>query len=305
MPSGLFAWQDIRRIGVLACGGLLAQCVPAWASRFVTYILLHAYRSLLGRTMRPLEEKIRNALPADTQPGPHSIAEQHILMRLEDIWGRLCGMRRFGWHPHIEWAGLERLDVPLLDGRGIVLWSMRFSSATALKQGFYRRGLAFVHVSRADHGSSTFTTLGLRVAAPLYCRAENCYLKERIQIPLDGSLGYIQKLRERLRAGSLVSIFGEHEGRQNYEVQLLGTTMKLALGAPSLAWLENAALFTVAPIRVGPFRYRIVVDEAIQVNGAMPRRKFAEYAAQQYIRRLESRILQHPADWQGWLYRRF
>jgi lauroyl/myristoyl acyltransferase len=182
---------------------------------------------------------------------------------------------------------------------------MRFSSATILKQGFYRQGLPVVHLSRVDHGSSTLTTLGLRIAAPLYCRAENCYLKERVRIPNDESLNYVQTLRDRLRTGNLISIFGEHEGRQNDKAQLLGTTIKLALGAPSLAWLEEAALFTIAPIRVGPFRYRIVIDEAIPVDQAMPRRKFAEQAAQEYARRLEARILQHPADWQGWLYREF
>jgi lauroyl/myristoyl acyltransferase len=248
---------------------------------------------------------MRKALPAGIQPSPAVLAEQHILMRLEDIWGRLRGMRLFGWNPHIEWEGLDRLDAPLRDGRGIVLWSMRFSSATALKQAFYRQGLPFVHLSQVDHGSSTRTALGLRVAAPLYCRAENCYLKERIQIPLDGSLHYVQTLRARLREGRLVSIFGEHEGRQNYEAQLLGTVIKLALGAPSLASLENAALFTVAPVRVGPFRYRIIVDSAIPVDRGMPRRQFAEHAAAEYSRRLEARILQHPADWQGWLYRTF
>ena len=112
-------------------------------------------------------------------------------------------------------------------------------------------------------------------------------------------------MRERLRAGNLVSIFGEHEGRQNCDARVLGTTIKLALGVPSLAWLENAALFTVAPIRVGPFRYRIVVDEAIPIDPAKPRREFAVQAAQEYARRLEARILHHPADWQGWLYREF
>jgi lauroyl/myristoyl acyltransferase len=305
MPSGFLSWPDLRRIFVLAGGGLLAQLVPERASRSVTSILLRAYRLLHGQTMRSLEDKIRKALPADTQAQPHAIAERHILMRLEDIWGRLRGMRRFGWRPHIEWEGLERLDEALRDGRGIVLWSMRFSSATVLKQGFHRQGLPFVHLSQVDHGSSTRTTLGLRVAAPLYCRAEDCYLKERVQIPLDESLHYVQTLRERLRTGCLVSIFGEHEGRQNHEAQLLGTTIKLALGAPSLAWLEDAALFTVLPIRVGPFRYRIVVDEAIPVDRATPRRQFAEQAAKEYARRLEARILKHPADWQGWLYREF
>lgn len=295
----------MRRIGALACGGALAFFVPERASPFVTQILLRAYRLFFARTARAIEEKISKALPADTHPGAHAVAERHILMRLEDIWGRLRGMRRFGWRPRIEWEGLERLSGALRDGRGIVLWSMRFSSATVLKQGFHRQGLSFVHLSQLDHGSSTRTALGLRLAAPLYCRAENCYLKERVRIPLDGSLHYVQTLRERLRAGNLVSIFGEHEGRQNHEARVLGATIKLALGAPSLAWLEDAALFTVAPVRVGPFRYRIVIDEAIPVDRARPRRQFAEQAAQEYARRLEARILQHPADWQGWLYREF
>jgi lauroyl/myristoyl acyltransferase len=305
MPSGFLAWQDVRRICVLACGGLLAQFVPARAAACVTRILLRGYQLFLGQTVRDLEGKIRKALPADSRPDPRAIAKQHVLMRLEDIWGRLRGIRRFGWRPHIEWEGLERLDAPLRDGRGVILWSMRFSSATVLKQGFYRQDAPIVHLSRTDHGSSTLTTFGRYVAALLYCRAENCYLKERIQIPVDESLNYIQTLRERLRSGNLVSIFGEHEGRQNYEAHILGTTIKLALGAPSLAWLENAALFTVAPIRVGPFRYRIVIDEAIPTDLAKPRREFAELAAQEYAHRLQARILQHPADWQGWLYREF
>lgn len=305
MPSGILSPRDLRRISALACGAALALFVPERASVAVTRFLLRVYRTFLAETMRSVEGKIRTALPADVHPDARAIAELHILMRLEDIWGRLRGIRRFGWRPQIEWEGLERLNDALRGGRGIVLWSMRFSSATVLKQGFHREGLPFVHLSQIDHGSSTRTTLGLRVAAPLYCRAENCYLKERVQIPLDDSLHYVQTLRERLRAGNLVSIFGEHEGRQNYEARLLGTTLKLALGAPSLAWLEDAVLFTVAPIRLGPFRYRIVIDEAIPVNRAQPRRQFAEQAAQEYARRLEARILQNPADWQGWLYREF
>ncbi len=305
MPSGVFAWQDLRRIGALATGGVLAQVIPTGAAPALTRGLLRAYPLLFAETVRELEEKIRKALPAGTHPDPRAIAQDHILMRLEDVWGLLRGMRRFGWRPEIEWDGFERLEAPLREDRGIVLWSMRFSSATALKQGFYRQGLPFVHLSRVDHGTSTRTTLGLRVAAPLYCRAENCYLTERVQIPLNRSLSYLEKLREHLRAGKLVSIFGEHEGRQNYEADLLGTKLSLALGAPSLAWLEDAALFTVAPVRVGPFRYRILVDEPIPVDRAMPRREFADFAAQQYVSRLKARILQYPADWQGWLYRQF
>ena len=284
---------------------LATTCVPEQASPTAARVLLGLYRYLQPTTLQNLEAKMRIALPADAWPNPHEVAEAHVLMRLEDMWGRLRGIRRFGWNPRIEWAGLNRLKPALRDGRGVILWSMRFSSATVIKQAFYKAKMPLVHLSRFDHGSATTTQLGLGGVAPLYCRAEDCYLKERVRIPQGESLGYVKVLRERLREGALVSIFGEHTGLQNFEADILGTKIQLALGAPSLAWLENAALFTVAPIRVGPFHYRVVIDEEIPVDRDMPRRKFAAVAAQEYARRLKARILCHPADWQGWLFRDF
>lgn len=301
----LLQWSDVRRIAVLVAGGLATTCVPEQASPTAARALLGLYRRVLPGTFRNLESKMRIALPTDTWPNPKEVAEAHVLMRLEDMWGRLRGMRRFGWNPQIEMEGLDRLEPALRDGHGVILWSMRFSSATVIKQAFYDARMPLVHLSRVDHGSSTTTQLGLEVAAPLYCRAEDCYLKERVQIPQGESLGYVKVLRERLRAGELVSIFGEHAGLQNFDADILGMKIQLALGAPSLAWLENAALFTLAPIRIGPFHYRIVIDEEIPVDRDMPRRKFAAVAAQEYARRLKARILRHPADWQGWFFRDF
>ena len=309
-PSGsrettLLQCSDIRRITVLVGGGLATSWVPEAAPPTAARALLGLYRYLQPTTLQNLEAKMRTALPASAWPNPHEVAEAHVLMRLEDMWGRLRGMRRFGWHPRIEWEGLDRLEPALRDGRGVIVWSMRFSSATVIKKAFYDSRMPLVHLSRVDHGSVTTTPLGLGVAAPLYCRAEDCYLKERVQIPQGDSLAYVKVLRDRLRTGELVSVFGEHTGLQNFEADILGMKIPLALGAPSLAWLENAALFTLAPIRIGPFHYRVVIDEEIPVDRNMPRRKFAAVAAQEYARRLKARILHHPADWQGWLFRDF
>lgn len=303
--SGLLRVADIRRIAVLTAGGLATACVPETASPAAARLLLRLYRAVLPSTLQSIEAKMRTALPSDLWPNAKEVAEAHVLMRLEDMWARLRGMRPFGWNPHIEWEGLDRLQQARRDGRGLMLWCMRFSSATVIKQAFYRAEMPLVHLSRVDHGSASTTKLGLGVAAPLYCRAENHYLKERVSIPQDDSLTYVALLRKHLRAGEVVSIFGEHEGRQNFECDVLGTHIKFALGAPSLAWLENAALFTVAPIRIGPFHYRIVVDEEISVERSIPRREFAAAAAQEYANRLTARILKHPSDWQGWLYRSF
>jgi lauroyl/myristoyl acyltransferase len=303
--SELLRFGDVRRVMTLAAGGLVAACIPETASPAIARFLQRLYPFVLPGTVRSLQSKMQVAL--QTGPGlPASeIVDAHILMRLEDMWARLRGVRRFGWNPRIEWEGLDRLRASRQDGRGTVIWCMRFSSATVIKQAFYREQMPLVHLSRFDHGSATTTKLGLQIAAPLYCRAENCYLKERVSIPQNGSMAYIATLRARLRAGECVSIFGEHSGLQDFASNILGTQVKLALGAPSLAWLENATLFTAAPIRIGPFHYRIVIDEEIPVDRALPRRSFATAAAQQYADRLTARILQHPADWQGWLYRDF
>lgn len=303
--SGLLRWEDLRRLALFTGGGLASQLVSEKLSPAVARSLFALYKQFPGNTLDSLERKMRRALPVEAWPDARAIAEAHALMRVEDMWGCLRGMRTFGWNPQIEWEGLDRLEAPRREGRGVILWSMRFSSATAIKQAFYRAGMPLVHLSRFDHGSKTKTKLGLSVLAPLHNRAENCYLKERVIIPLENSLTYVELLRERLRSGDLVSIFGEHSGRQNFEANVLGTKIELALGAPSLAWLEDAALFTLAPIRVGPLHYRIVIDEPIPVVLQTPRRQFAAAAAQDYADRLNARILKHPADWQGWLYRDF
>ena len=186
-----------------------------------------------------------------------------------------------------------------------MVWSMRFSSATALKQAFYRAGLPLVHLSRVSHGASSNTRTGLGIVGPPYCRAENSYLAERVQIPIDGSVRYIHTLQGHLRNNCCVNIFGEHTGRQNAPATVVGARWPFALGAPSLAWSEDAALLTAYPLRSGPFRYRVIVDEEIPVGRSIGRRDFAKQAVAQFARRLETLIVAHPADWQGWLYREF
>jgi lauroyl/myristoyl acyltransferase len=182
---------------------------------------------------------------------------------------------------------------------------MRFSSATIIKQAFFQAGLPLTHLSREQHGSPSRTRLGVKIVGPLYCRAENPYLAERVKIPLDGSLGYLNRIRSRLRENACVSIFGEHEGRQSAEVEVLGARWRLALGAPSLAWLEGSELLTVYALRTAPSRYRVVIQEPIVVDRSAPRKVFAARALAQFGERLERLIVAYPGQWQGWSYRSF
>jgi lauroyl/myristoyl acyltransferase len=303
--SGLLCWQDVRQLAGLLGGSMAAAIVPRRWDPAVVGLLRSLQRACFPKALDQLAGKMARVLPADACNEPRPLAEEYATMRLEDMWGRVRGVRRHGWRPTIETEGLERVHKALERGRGAILWSMRFSSTTVIKQAFFRAGLPLTHLSREQHGSPSVTRLGVRVVSPLFCRAENSYLAERVQIPLDGSLGYLNQLRKRLRANACVSIFGEHEGRQSAEVEVLGARWRFALGAPSLAWLEGAELLTVLALRTAPFQYRVVIDEPIVVDRSAPRKEFAAQALAQFAERLERLIIAHPGQWQGWLYRSF
>jgi predicted LPLAT superfamily acyltransferase len=179
---------------------------------------------------------------------------------------------------------------------------MRVGSATVLKQGFHGAGFPLTHLSRFDHGSRTTTRLGIEVVAPFYRRAEDAYVAERVQIPADGSLGYLRTLEQRLQANRCVSIFGEHAGRQSMQVPILGIPRPFALGSPSIAWRSGSGLLTAYVLREGVFRYRLVVEREIAVETDVPRRRFAERAVLEYARRLEHCVRGHPPDWQTWYF---
>lgn len=296
---------DLKALAILIGGAIVTLVIPRGWDPAMTRLLARLYEFTARRSVARVAARMATVLPAVNMPEAGRLASDHCLMRCEDMWGRLRGMRRFGWRPVIDVEGIERVHAALARGRGVILWSLRFSSSTAIKQAFHRAGLPLVHVSAEAHGASSRTRFGIGVIASLYCRAENPYLAERVQIPLDGSLAYLNQLRQRLRDNACVSIFGEYQGKQNVEVEILGVRSHFALGAPSLAWLENSALFTAYAVRLGPCRYRVVIDEEVPLQREVPRKRFAARALAEYGKRLERLILAHPADWQGWPDRRF
>lgn len=292
------------RIGGLLGGAALSCLVPQALDLRLIALLDRVSAAFEPAEARDLAARMRRAID-DPAFDAQAAARAFLRMRLEDSWGRARGMRRFGWRPRVRIQGLNRLDAALARGHGAILWGMRFASATAMKQAFHEAGHPLVHLSRAQHGSPSATRLGIRVAAPLYCRAENPYLRERVIIPADGSPRYLQALREKLRQNACASIFGEHAGRQNVSRRVLATRIDFAIGAPSLAWSEDAGLLTVSAHREGPFSYRIEVGEAIPVDRSLPRKAFAEQAVREFARRLEKTIVRYPWDWQGWNYHEF
>ncbi len=228
------------------------------------------------------------------------LARQHYRMRFESGWGRIRGMHAAGWSPEVSIEGLERIQQGLSEGRGVILWRMAFGSGPALMHACRCAGLPLVHLSRAGHGSTQPSRLGLQTVCRLWQRAENQRLEERVVIPVDGSLGYVRVLVDRLAANQLLSIVGEHAGRVNVRAKLLGVEREFATGAPALAWEYNSTLLTLYTVREAPCRFRVVIDPPIGLDRGLGRREAVRQAVEEYAHRLEQRMREHPADWRGW-----
>lgn len=304
-PQRLVAWPDVRRAASLVVGAAVCGVTPQRADPLMAAWVDRAAQRLSPATVPRIAEKMRRALPADQELDAEAAALAFRRMFVEDALARTRGLWRHGWRPELRIQGLERLDRALERGRGAILWGLRFASSTAIKQAFHRIGRPLIHLSRRQHGSPTTSRFGLGVTAPLYCRAENPYLAERIVIPLNRSPRYLQILRARLRDNQTISIFAEHEGQQNIVAPVLTAEFPFAMGAPSLAWSEDAALLTVSAHREGPFRYRIEIGDEIPVRRSLTRKAFAAEAVAELATRLERLIVRDPSDWQGWMYREF
>jgi predicted LPLAT superfamily acyltransferase len=261
------------------------------------------YRSLCASTIDTIAGRMERHLPSPwTGPSFRALAERHVEGRIEDMWGRLRGLRRDGYRPTIVVEGLEHVRAALERGRGLVVWCMRIGSNTIIKHGFREAGFPLTHLSRVEHGSQTTTWCGIHVVAPLFRRVEDPPLAQRVQIPLDGSLAYLDVLAESLAANRCVSMFGEHSGRQSVEVEVLGIRRRFALGAPSIAWRGGAGLVTAYALRESPWHHRLIVEEEIEVDRGLPRKRFAESAVHEFTRRLEACVLRHPSEWHGWFF---
>ncbi len=243
---------------------------------------------------------MRTALPGLSEAEAGQVAEQHYRLLVELWWGRFRGLKKFGWQPEIALEGRVHLDAARDCGQGVVLWCSRFADNAVFLRGLWQHGVPVVHLSNEAHGSPDRSRFGVRCAGRLYRQAEDPYVAERVEIPRDGSLGYMRVLLERLRDRAVLSIVGENRGRQNIPGTLLGREVQFASGAPALAWTSGAALLTAHVIRVAPFHYRVLIEPAVDADRTVGRRAFVQEAVGEFLRRLERMVTRHPSDWLAW-----
>jgi lauroyl/myristoyl acyltransferase len=298
----LVSLPDLHAAAVLVLGYLGASLLPRACDARIAGALAALWLRVHPGAVQRLAAAIQARLGDRAGRGREleAIAREHFRTRVETGWGRIRGMRRGGWTPAVALEGREHVARGLAGGRGVILWRFALGSGPALMHAFADAGWRPVHLSRAEHGSRRLSRFGLRTVCSMWQVAENRWLCERIVIPTDASLGYVRVLADRLQANAVVSIAGEHGGRGALDVTVLGSSRKLATGAAALAWETGATLVTCCSLREAPQRYRVVVDPPIELERGAGRREAVRCAVEEYARRLEARIREHPADWRGW-----
>jgi hypothetical protein len=292
--------QDFRSLMLLSSGYLAAVVVPRrYDRRFVTRVMSGPLL-VRDRWVRQIEKRMRLILePFLPAADFHVLATEYCQMFRENQWMRWRAIRGGVVPVTTTVVGLPRLKSARARGHGVILWGMSFCETLVVKMGLHRAGVPLVHLSTAHHGAAwPPTRLGLRVVAPIFTAAETPYLVERVVIPPSESLGYMRVLMDRLAANRCVSIAGDGVARRhNVAARLLGREAHFAPGAPGLAWKMGSALLPLHVVREGPLKYRIVIDEEIDVDRTVGKAAFIDGAVAEFAARLERRVLQHPEDW--------
>lgn len=301
---GVYRSRPRAMFDVLVLGGAyLVTFLPAGIDRWLVRATVLAYRTVLRQKVRHVATKMERLIGPEPPPRQTwtNLALAYWEMRSESHWMRARAMHRSEQPLEITLEGREHLEKALEGGKGVILWRMFFCSSHIPKRALAEAGHPMVHLSHWDHGNRGLGRAGLKVFAPRWIRAEVRYLRERVVLPDDESLDYLRRLLAALRDNQPLSIFGNLPGyRSPLPIEILGTKRLLATGAPALSRRTGAPLLTLRAVRLGPLRYRVIIDEPIEVDTTGGRAEFIESAIRQYAARVEDAVRRHPESWYRW-----
>ena len=247
-------------------------------------------------------EYIRHTLGNRIRGGsPKAIFARLVHEDLLFLLQLLRAHRSDGWEPRIRFVGRQHVEEGLRRGSGVVLWISHFvHSAVATKAAFKQAGFSVGHLSSPGHGFSS-SRFGMRMLNPLQTRIEDRYIRERIMLSLGGPVGAIRHMRRRLSENGIVSISVRTTAQKPISVPFFDGSMRLASGAPDLAYATEACLLPVFTIRQGPGEFDVIVEAPLDLNSARSRKQSTDSAMRQYSGLLESHVEKYPGQWLGWL----
>ena len=258
--------------------------------------------AILSRSPEQIAQRVREiAGNRDLSLPPSEIAQQLVACEIETAMQMVRSHAPTRWVPEILVEGKAHLDSALAAGRGAILWDSHFYFASLItKMGLYRNGYRLHHMSRREHGFSP-TLFGIRVLNPVRTSIEARYLADRVMMPEDNPGAVLDDLARRLADNEVVSVTVRGDSNRPVEAPFLDGAARIAPGAPVLAWNSQSALLPVFTKRIDNFRYRVRISPPINVLDNTTRRDAVVSAAQEYARRLEAEVIEHPGQWIDWV----
>lgn len=77
--------------------------------------------------------------------------------------------------------------------------------------------------------------------------------------------------------------------------------LKIATGAPDIAYKCGAALIPIFTTLEEDIRFRVIAEQPIAVQTGLSRQGASRAAAKAYAERLETYVASYPGQWVGWL----
>lgn len=280
----------------------LAWCLPSRSWHRISRLVTEAKAVLLRSYFPSLAPTTRLAFPHETSDFLTRIDRELDANRRELRMQILRKNAPWDWQPDIDLEGTAYLEDALQAGRGVVLWMSHFVYCGFMaKIALYNAGYDVTHLSRPEHGFSK-TKFGISVLNPLRCRVEDPYLHARIVINKSTMHATMRRMIDALKDNGTVSITaGAWEGRQIVSAPMFAGHLRLATGAPGLAWSAGAPLLPVHGFRAEEGqRFQVVIDKPLDIDRSLAKRAFVQSAALQYVDRVKPFVGKYPGQWRGW-----
>jgi len=284
---------------VLSLAGIavVTSIVPKERDAAITQFLIQQSLKFNRRRINTLSATLRS-LYSDLSDGEvRAIAQQRLLMNLELNWsrGRSLGLRPTDVTVEVE--GIERVDLALARGKGVLLWRMSLTGAPAVNSVFYKRGLPITHLSTPNHLCRSSGWFARRIVGPLVSHDEARYLSRRVIMEAGRMTGYLDKLKNALSANQVVTMVGDADrGRVKELVEVGKRRYAIPSGAPGLAHSTGATLLPCAAVRTAPFNYKLVVFDDASPCENTDRRSFRRLAIEQYAHDRLELITKFPSS---------
>ena len=256
--------------------------------------------ALKGLPAKDLDDALKRL---EIQATSEGVQRRFLSGFYEDIVMTLREHLPVPWRPAIRLRGVEHIEAARAVGRGAVLWSCPSPfGGLVSKKALRAAGINIVNLRSSIHPYSG-TVFGMKLLNPIRTRIEDRYVAGTVAFDDAEGLGALQELRRHLEVNTAITIAANGSEGTPFEIPFLGGTLKLSLGAPTLAALHGAPLLPLLTVADGAGGFEVTIGSPVAAGSHDYAGETARELARGYARALEAHLRRHPAEWRGWFMR--